>query len=108
MGPPFIAYFGAFAQGGEKTSLLQAAYNQCRLYRSYLQDPTTKLWKHIQLGSNQDPNFWATGNGWAAAGMLRVLQTIRNSGVSNNFLDQQTDLLNWTEEIVNASLQYQV
>ena len=74
MAPPFIAYFGAYDQAGNMTWLLQAAYDQCRLYRNYLQDSTTKLWKHIELGSGEDENFWATGNGWAAAGMLRVHQ----------------------------------
>lgn len=108
MVPPFIAYFGAYDQTGATTWLLQAAYDQCRLYRNYLQDSTTKLWKHIELGSWQDEKLWATGNGWAAAGMLRVLQTIRNSDVSESFLNQQSDLLNWTEEIVKASWEYQV
>ena len=108
MAPPFIAYFGAYDQSGAMTWLLQAAYDQCRLYRSYLQDSSTKLWKHIELGSEQDDKFWATGNGWAAAGMLRVLQTIRNSNVNESFLNQQHDLLNWTEEIVKASWNYQV
>ena len=108
MGPPFIAYFGAIEQGNSQTSLLQSAYDQCRLYRQYLQDSTTKLWKHILLGSFQDTNFWATGNAWAAAGMLRVLQTLRNSGVSESFLKQQGDLIGWVEEIVKASWDLQV
>jgi rhamnogalacturonyl hydrolase YesR len=108
MVPPFIAYFGAFEHGNAKTSLLQAAYDQCRLYRNHLQDPATKLWKHIELGSWQDNQLWATGNGWAAAGMFRVHQTIRNSDVSEHFLDQQHDLLDWIEEIVEASWKYQV
>ena len=108
MAPPFIAYFGAHDQGPAETSLLQAAYDQCRLYRQYLQDNSTKLWKHIQLGSPQDNNLWATGNGWAAAGMLRVLQTLRLSNVSDGFIDQQNDLVNWIEEIVEAAWCYQV
>jgi len=106
MAPPFIAYFGAFEHGDTKNWLLQYSYDQCRLYRKYLQDSATKLWKHIQVGS-PDANLWATGNGWAAAGMLRVLRTIHNSDVSNDFLGQQGDLLNWVEEIVNASWNYQ-
>jgi rhamnogalacturonyl hydrolase YesR len=107
MVPPFIAYFAAFDQTGNKTTLLQAAYDQCRLYRKYLQDPTTKLWKHVVLGSWQDNGLWGTGNGWAAAGMLRVLQTISNSDVSGSFLAQQQDLLGWIEEIVGAAWKYQ-
>ena len=108
MAPPFIAYFGAYDQGDNKTYLLQAAYDQCRLYRQYLQDNSTKLWKHIELGSYQDNNLWGTGNGWAAAGMFRVLQTIRLSDVSGNFTNQQSDLVNWIEEIVKGSWHYQV
>jgi rhamnogalacturonyl hydrolase YesR len=109
MAPPFIAYFGAYEQGdANMTYLLQAAYDQCRLYRQYLQDNSTKLWKHIELGSYQDNNLWATGNGWAAAGMLRVRQTISLSNVSSSFVNQQNDLLNWVEEIVKASWTHQV
>jgi len=107
MVPPFIAYFGAFQPGSDKPWLLQFAYDQCRLYRTYLQDSATKLWKHIELGTGVDEKLWATGNGWAAAGMLRVLLTLRNSDVSKDFLDQQGDLLGWVEEIVNASWKYQ-
>ena len=108
MAPPFIAYFGAYQQGSNQTYLLQAAYDQCRLYRNYLQDPATLLWKHIELGSYQDNNLWGTGNGWAAAGMFRVLQTIRLSNSSSSFTQQQTDLANWVGEIVKASWRYQV
>jgi rhamnogalacturonyl hydrolase YesR len=107
MVPPFIAYFGAYESGDAKNWLLQSAYDQCRLYRKYLQDSATKLWKHIELGSWQDEKLWATGNGWAAAGMTRVLQTVRNSDVSGRFLGQQDDLLDWIEEIVKASWNYQ-
>ncbi|KAF9779463.1 Six-hairpin glycosidase [Thelephora terrestris] len=108
MAPPFIASFGAYEQDdANKTYLLQAAYDQCRLYRQYLQDNSTKLWKHIEFGSYQDNNLWATGNGWAVAGMLRVRQTISLSDVSGSFVNQQNDLLNWIEEIVKASWIYQ-
>jgi rhamnogalacturonyl hydrolase YesR len=108
MAPPFIAYYGAYDQGDNQAYLLQVAYDQCRLYRQYLQDNSTKLWKHIQLGLSQDNNLWATGNGWAAAGMFRVLQTIHLSDSRDSFLDQQNDLLDWIEEIVKASWCYQV
>jgi rhamnogalacturonyl hydrolase YesR len=108
MAPPFIAYFGAYEQNDTMNSLLQTAYDQCRLYRQYLQDNSTKLWKHIELGSYQDNNLWGTGNGWASAGMFRVLQTIRLSSNSTGFLNQTNDLTNWIEEIVNASWHYQV
>lgn len=107
MVPPFLAYYGAFQQGDFKSWLLQASYDQCRLYRNYLHDSATGLWRHIALGGSSDDNLWATGNGWAAAGMFRVLQTIRNSDVSEDFLHQQNDLLDWIEEIVEGSWNYQ-
>jgi len=46
MGFPFIAYYGAVT--GNQT-LLQIAYDQCRLYRDALliDGPTGKLWAHI-------------------------------------------------------------
>lgn len=40
-----------------------------------------------------------SGNGWAAAGMLRVLATIRNSPFAQRMKDQQGDLTDWIEEI---------
>lgn len=39
------------------------------------------------------------GNGWAAAGMLRVLMTMRQSEFANTFKSEQTDLGNWVQEI---------
>jgi len=65
MVPPFLAYSGVIAQN---QTLLVEAYNQIKLYRSYLRDSHAKnLWKHIVLGSggaNSTPNdagYWATG-----------------------------------------------
>jgi hypothetical protein len=39
------------------------------------------------------------GNGWAAAGMLRVLGTIKNSQYAHSMKNEQTDLTNWVKEI---------
>lgn len=41
-------------------SVIQASYDQCRLYRQYLRR-STGLWAHIILGTNPDPGLWATG-----------------------------------------------
>lgn len=114
MVPPFLAYYGVLT--GNRT-LLQEAYNQVMFYRRYLRDPSANnLWKHIQLGSNgTDSGHWSTGahlplpslrflhtcagNGWAAAGMLRVLSTIKQSGFADTMRSQQVDLANWIQEI---------
>jgi hypothetical protein len=39
------------------------------------------------------------GNGWAAAGMLRVLGTIQNSQYAKSMKNEQKDLANWVMEI---------
>ena len=125
MVPPFLAYYGVLTQN---QTLVQEAYDQCRLYRNYLRDDSG-LWKHIVLGdiASQDFRHWGTGtrscgdapwfailsdvlpgNAWAAAGMMRVLQTIRHSSQARHFKSQQADLTSWIEEIVVATWAHQV
>jgi hypothetical protein len=84
--------------------MLQEAYEQVQLYRNYLRDESAGgLWRHIVLGSNgTDPGHWSTGNAWAAAGMLRVLGTLKSSPFSRNFKNQIEDLGNWVTEIHTA------
>ncbi|KAG2013357.1 glycosyl hydrolase family 88 [Coprinopsis cinerea AmutBmut pab1-1] len=99
MVPPFIAYYGALHND---RNLLQIAYDQCRLYRGGLRDEPG-LWRHVALGSWQDPTHWATGNAWAAAGMLRVLSTLNHSSIGHEFRSQQADLTSWVHEILESS-----
>ncbi|EGO27253.1 glycoside hydrolase family 105 protein [Serpula lacrymans var. lacrymans S7.9] len=106
MGPPFIAYYGALQGGDKGAALLQTAYDQCRLYRNELRD-ANGLWRHVALGSWQDRTHWGTGNGWAAAGMLRVLETIQKSTHASNFIEQQANLTSWIQEIVKTAWNYQ-
>ena len=63
MGFPFIAMYGAVTKN---QTLLQIAYDQCRLYRDALlvDGPTGKLWAHIyddEAGMFIDNGTWATG-----------------------------------------------
>jgi rhamnogalacturonyl hydrolase YesR len=60
MVPPFLAYYGVITRN---LTLLTDAYDQIRLYRFYLRDPSANnLWKHIVLGTNgRDPGHWSTG-----------------------------------------------
>ncbi|KAH9846959.1 Six-hairpin glycosidase [Lenzites betulinus] len=106
MAPPYIAYYGALKGGSGGLSLLKIAYQQCKLYRQYLRDPSG-LWKHIVLGNGQDLHHWGTGNAWAAAGMLRVLETIRHSKLASSMKSEQADLKSWINEIVSAAWQHQ-
>lgn len=83
--------------------MVEEAYTQIKLYRNYLRDTNaSNLWRHIALGNGTDPGHWSTGNAWAAAGMLRVLGTIKNSQFAKSMKSEQTDLTNWVKEIHNA------
>lgn len=61
MGPPFIADYAVMQGGAAEQVLLQAAYDQCRLYRDVLYSPDIGLWQHIILGSWNDTTAWGTG-----------------------------------------------
>ena len=108
MAPPFIAYYGALEGEYDCQTLLQTAYDQVRLYREVLYDADVGLWRHIALGDGTDPTHWATGNAWAAAGMLRVLATIQQSSVASQMTSQRCDLEQWVGEILDAAWSFQV
>ncbi|KAF7304894.1 hypothetical protein MKEN_01203700 [Mycena kentingensis (nom. inval.)] len=105
MVPPFLALYGVHTSN---KSLMGEAYNQVKLYRQYLRDDDADgLWKHIVLSTNADDGgvdegHWSTGNGWAAAGMLRVLATMKHSSFSDDFKNEQNDLASWVKEIHSA------
>ncbi|PPQ86599.1 hypothetical protein CVT24_009649, partial [Panaeolus cyanescens] len=104
MVPPFLAYYGVMTRD---RTLVEEGFNQIKLYREHLRDPETGLWHHVMEGTNgNDPGFWATGHGWAAAGMLRVLWTIWNSEYKNTFHDEMNLLGSWIGEIHDAAYQY--
>lgn len=105
MFPPFIAYYGAL-QGD--SVLLKEAYTQISLYRDALRDENSGLWRHIALGDWQDDNLWATGNGWAAAGIMRVLKTVNVSSLASTFASEQADLAGWADEILTGTWAHQV
>ena len=110
MVPPFIAYYAA-DQGNE--TLLRESVAQCSKYRQVLRSNTSNLglWEHIVGPQSSDQGLWSTGNGWAAAGMARVLATVvrapapvvgdedtswRQEGINN--------LTAWTMEILDGAL----
>ncbi|CAE6397183.1 unnamed protein product [Rhizoctonia solani] len=101
VGFPFIAGYGA-ATGNQ--TLLQVAYDQCRLYRDALRLPEPGLWAHIYSDDRKnfdDKGLWATGNAWAAKGMLNVAVLIDKSG--QNMTTQVSDLKGWVKEILNGT-----
>ncbi|KAL7423979.1 hypothetical protein Q5752_001564 [Cryptotrichosporon argae] len=103
MVPPFLAYYGALTAN---QTLVQAAYDQISFYRQALLQPTG-LWQHIVYGSGtSDAGAWATGNAWAAAGIIRVLATLMRSDYADAMSDQRADLQNWAEGILGSAQSY--
>jgi rhamnogalacturonyl hydrolase YesR len=60
MVPPFLAYYGVIFQNA---TILFEAFNQIRLYRSYLLDTSSNnLWRHVLLGGGtKDQGHLSTG-----------------------------------------------
>lgn len=104
MGPPLLAYYGALSSD---SYLMQQAYLQVKGYRSYLRKTDIQnVWGHVYDASGKywvDSNNWATGNGWAAAGIVRVLSCMVTSSIHGNFVSQQNDLAAWAKEIIDAA-----
>ena len=49
------------------------------------------------------PSVLFAGNGWAAAGITRVLATILYSNYAADYTNETTNLANWAEDIVTAA-----
>ena len=67
--PPFLAAMGYYDE----------ALVQIEGYRKRLWNPEKKLLAHIWDDGKQqfkDGNFWGGGNGWAAAGLARVIRSL--------------------------------
>lgn len=108
MVPPFLAYYAA-DQGN--ASLLQESVNQCGYYREVLQYnasvPYSGAWHHIIGPNSNDLGIWSTGNGWAAAGMTRVLATVIRAPVAQGTSwaeDAINNLTSWIMEILDAAM----
>ncbi|PWN92302.1 hypothetical protein FA10DRAFT_89659 [Acaromyces ingoldii] len=109
MGPPFLALYGLMTNN---QTLLQMAFDQCRLYRDALRIPSGDaqgLLRHIVNATGtegNDPGAWLTGLGWASAGMLRVLATITQSSFNTQMADQTANLVSWVEEILDGAYKF--
>lgn len=100
MVPPYLAYYG---QMTNNKTLLEEAVTQISLYRDYLRREPLGLWAHIQGGQgNLDPGLWATGNAWAAYGMLRVHATIQRGRWADEMGDEMGRLRAWVGEIMDG------
>ncbi len=92
--PPFLAAMGFHDE----------ALAQIEGYRQRLWNREKKLLAHIwDDGKRQfaDPNFWGGGNGWAAAGLARVIRSLpRDRG------QDRDRLAAFAREIVDGCLQH--
>ncbi|KZT20057.1 hypothetical protein NEOLEDRAFT_1036442, partial [Neolentinus lepideus HHB14362 ss-1] len=91
----FLAYYSV-------TTTNRSEWFSFSIYCPLCNSSTGGMWKHIMMGSGMDSGHWATGNSWAAAGMLCILRTITNSQYANTMKSEQTDLVNWVGEIHNG------
>jgi rhamnogalacturonyl hydrolase YesR len=93
--PPFLAAMG----------FLDEALAQIEGYRQRLWNPEKKLLAHIwDDGKRQfkDGNFWGGGNGWAAAGLARVLRSLPSERSQDH-----ARLAAFAREIIDGCLQHQ-
>jgi unsaturated rhamnogalacturonyl hydrolase len=90
--PPFLAVAGQPAE----------AVKQIAGCRRILQDPAKKLYSHIWDEDRKDfgrKALWGSGNGWALAGMTRVLRTLPAA-----MAVEKSQLGTWIRELVDAAL----
>jgi len=93
MCPPFLCLYG------DKDE----AMKQIKGFRKYLFDENASLLSHIwedDLQTFDRKAFWATGNGWALAGMSRVINMI-NDGPDKEYL------IDYVKKLLDGCLKYQ-
>ncbi|KAF1951901.1 Six-hairpin glycosidase [Byssothecium circinans] len=102
MVPPFLAYYGAATSS---VSALKEAAQQCKHYRDALVQPSG-AWFHIIGDHVKDYALWSTGNAWAAAGMSRVLATMKKSPLASQTTVEQGQLTGYIKEIIDGSIKF--
>ena len=109
MVPPSLAYHAVYAAD---IALAREAVSQCRLYCDVL-GTRNGCWKHIvnapgvdesREDVKVDEDLWSTSNGWAAAGMARVLATVRKAGFEREMKGEQEVLVRMVEGIVEGAM----
>ena len=104
MAPPFLAYQ---AVAIDDASMMKIAVQQCLLYSDILRaEPDRKLWKHIIGPASRparDEGIWATSNGWAVAGMVRVLATAIKSRHRNDVTNELQQILYVVLDIIDGA-----
>lgn len=101
MVPPFLAYYGV---AENDLVVLREAANQCKLYEEIL-GTQNGPWYHITGPDATDKGLWSSGNGWAAAGMSRVIATMRNGPHDAETKAEQEDLSGLIQQIIDGAIQ---
>jgi hypothetical protein len=57
-------------------------------------------------GASTDNGAWLTGNGWAAAGLVKVIATIAQSEFATDMQDEINTMITWTQDILDGCYQY--
>jgi len=95
MCPPFLAVMGYY----------QEALIQIEGLRKYLWNPGQKLFSHIyDYGQKkfERQDFWGVGNGWAAAGLTRVLRAM-----PAELKSERNKVARYIKEVIDGCLHYQ-
>lgn len=95
MVPPFLAFAG----------YPQEAVKQIVGYRQVLLNPEKKLYYHMWDEDKQEFEsklFWGVGNGWAAAGITRVIRSLPES-----MQEERSLLAGFVREVLDGCLAYQ-
>jgi len=100
MVPPFLAYY---AVATSDLDLLKESALQCQYYHDVLIQPSS-TWMHIIGPEVQDYALWSTGNGWAAAGMSRVLATLKKSPLASKTKKEQSSLVSMIQQILDGTI----
>ncbi|KAH7086794.1 hypothetical protein FB567DRAFT_51516 [Paraphoma chrysanthemicola] len=107
MVPPALAYYSVVK---DEDLYLRDAVRQCELYHDVL-GTESGCWKHIVNANDlrgytghvkTDEGLWSTSNGWVAAGMARVLATIRKSRFVEAMAKEQKSLASMIKGILDG------
>ncbi len=94
MAPPFLA----------AACYHDEAVKQIKGFRDVLWNPQERLFSHIWHAEKKEfvrEDFWGVGNGWAAAGMARVIRSLPSSMES-----QKAQLTGYATEVVDGCLKH--
>jgi unsaturated rhamnogalacturonyl hydrolase len=94
MSPPFLAYAGHQAE----------AVKQIRGYREALWNKEIKLYSHEWNDKKKEfrrKDFWGVGNGWAAAGMSRVIRSMPDS-----MQTEKIEIIGYVKELIDGCLAF--